>query len=294
MTKGTMHFEPHQTSRTPSGRLTRLLTTQRPSIRETALAFLALTALAVMVYGPHVVNGGFLMDDWNNAAKTRFLSSCCGVGQSGTGSGYWAQVRNLLLDGPAGYHAGLPLIIPVVFRLFRPTIGPHLVLAAALGVAMSACLYAVLRALRMPGLHAFAVAALVLLFPFSDSTRLWAMAGYNQIAVVLWLLGVLIALHGLSIGGRRGALLHVGALVLYALGILVYEVVAGAVLVTVVAYSLYVWEPDGLLGKCCRAGQPTSPRPALVSASSCSSPFRATSSGSGSRCGSRFGSSTTR
>lgn len=85
---------------------------------------------------------------------------------------------------------------------------------------MSACLYALLR---MPALHAFAVVALVLVFPFSDTTRLWAMAGYNQIAVVLWLLGVLVALRGLGATGRRGAPLHAGAAALYVLGILVWS-----------------------------------------------------------------------
>lgn len=148
-------------------------------------------------------------------------------------------MRSLLLDGPAGYHVGLPVIIPVVFRVFGATLGPHLVLAVALGVAMSGCLYAVLRILRMPLLHAFAVATLVLVFPFSDSTRLWAMAGYNQLAVVLWLLGLLVALRGLTATGPRGALLHAGATILYVLGILVYELVAGVVLLSVVAYGLH-------------------------------------------------------
>lgn len=240
MTLTTVDADERPASRTPPALFATLLGDRNPGVREVAVAFMALTALAVAVFGTHVVNGGFLMDDWNNAGKTRFLSSCCGPGVSGTGSGYATQVSNLLRDGPAGYHAGLPVIIPVVFRLFGPTIGPHLVLAVALGVAMSASLYAVLRVLRMPALHAFAVAALVLVFPFSDSTRLWAMAGYNQIAVVLWLLGLLVALRGLRATGRGGVLLHAGAMVLYALGIVVYELVAGAVLLSVVAYGLHL------------------------------------------------------
>lgn len=240
MTLATVETDERTASRRPPALFATLLDARPPGVREVVVATTALTALAVAVFGTHVVNGGFVMDDWNNAGKTRFLSSCCGPGQSGTGSGYVAQVSNLLRDGPAGYHAGLPVIIPFAFRLFGPTIGPHLALAVALGVAMSACLYAVLRVLRMPALHAFAVAALVLVFPFSDSTRLWAMAGYNQIAVVLWLLGLLVALRGLGTPGRRGMLLHVEAMVLYALGILVYELVAGAVLVSVVAYWLHL------------------------------------------------------
>lgn len=84
------------------------------------------TALAAAVFGTHVIKGGFVIDDWNNAGKTHFLSSCCSLGQSCTGSGYGAQVRNLLLDGPAGYHVGLPVLIPLVFGVFGPILGPHL------------------------------------------------------------------------------------------------------------------------------------------------------------------------
>jgi hypothetical protein len=69
------------------------------------------------------------------------------------------------------------------------------------------------------------MASLVLLFPWSDSNRLWAMASYNQLAVVFWLLGLLLALRGFRSTGRAAVLLHAGALLLYAAGIAVYELV---------------------------------------------------------------------
>lgn len=203
---------------------------------ELLVAAAVLALVGVAVYGTHVLHGGFLADDWSNAAKTRFLASCCGIGQTGQGSGYLAQVRNLLSDGPAGYHIGLPLLIPVSFRAFRPYLAPHLALALLLAVAVSVAMYAVLRRFRVAPVHALLMSALVLVFPWSDSNRLWAMASYNQLAVVLWLVGLLVAVRGTRSAGRRSVLWHTGALVLYAAGIVIYELVAGAVLVSVVFY----------------------------------------------------------
>ncbi|MDP9019798.1 MAG: hypothetical protein M3N25_03180 [Actinomycetota bacterium] len=203
---------------------------------ELAIVVTVLAVLAALVYGTHVRDGGFIMDDWSNAAKTRFLAACCGTGATGQGSGYLAQVQNLLADGPAAYHIGLPVLIPFSFFAFRPAIAPHLALAVALGVLVSTCMYAVLRSFRVAPVHAALMAALVLVFPWSDSNRLWAMASYNQLAVVFWLVGLLVALRGLRRSGRRAVLLHAVALVLYAAGIAVYELVAGAVLVTAAFY----------------------------------------------------------
>lgn len=207
---------------------------------ELALALAVLAVVGAAVYGTHVRDGGFLMDDWSNAAKTRYLAACCGTGQTGRGSGYLAELQNLLSDGPAGYHIGLPVLIPLSFFAFQPAIAPHLALALSLAIVVSACMYAVLRRFRVAPVHALLMAALVLVFPWSDSNRLWAMASYNQLAVVLWLLGLLVALQGLRRRGPRAVLLHTGSLILYAAGIAIYELLAGAVLVSAAFY----WHRD--------------------------------------------------
>ena len=113
----------------------------------------------------------------------------------------------------------------------------HLALALVLAVATSLAFYAVLRALGMERPHAGAIAALLLLFPASDSTRLWASAGLNTLSVLLYLLGVLAALRGLGAAGRRAAAWHVGALILYVLAIFAYEAVAGVVAATGFVYA---------------------------------------------------------
>jgi hypothetical protein len=188
------------------------------------------------VYGTHVRDGGLIADDWSNAAKTRYLAACCGTGQTGQGSGYLAEVENLLNDGPAGYHIGLPVLIPPVYAAFGDAIAPHLALALLLAVLVSASLYSVLRRFRVAPVHALAMAALVLVFPWSDANRLWAMASYNQLSVVLWLAGVQLAVSGAGRTGRAAGGRHAAAVVLYAAGIAVYELVAGAVLVSAAFY----------------------------------------------------------
>jgi hypothetical protein len=231
----------------------RWLVSPRPLTRAELIGcFALLTVLAAVVFGSHVVHGGFLMDDWSNAAKSRYLASCCGLGETGQGIGWSAQYRNMLSDGPAGYHLGLPVVVPVAYFLFGIHMSLHLALAVMLGVAMSAAAYALLRGFGLRPLHAGVIAALVLLYPFSDSTRLWAMAGYNQILVLLWVAGLAVALRGLRERGRRAAAFHAGALALYLAAILMYELAAGLVSISVVFYlfrgtwrqALVRWGPD--------------------------------------------------
>lgn len=224
---------------------------------EILVATTLLVALALAVFSSHILDGGFIMDDWSNAAKTRYLAACCGVGVTGSDPSFLGEVRNMLSDGPAGYHLGLTVIAPLTHHVLGESQGLHLALAAGLGALMSAAFYVVVRVLGLERLPAAAIAALVLLFPFSDSTRLWPMASFNQIAVVLWLAGVVVAFAGLrQVSARRAVLLHGAALVLYAAGMLVYELVAGGVILSVALYllrgarprqALVRWVADGLV-----------------------------------------------
>ena len=215
---------------TSAGRLTRA---------EFAVCAAVLTVVGLVFFGSHAVNGGFLMDDWSNAAKSRYLASCCHVGQTGEGAGWPSQFRNMLGDGPAGYHLGLPVVVPVVHFVFGVHMGFHLLLAIMLGVAMSLAAYALMRAVGLEPLPSGVIAALALAFPWADSLRLWAMAGFNQIAVILWVVGVFAAFRGLRERTRlRAAAWHALALAVYALAILMYELVGGLVVASFVFYLL--------------------------------------------------------
>jgi hypothetical protein len=201
-------------------------------------AGVVLVLVAALAYGSHVRDGGFIMDDWSNAAKTQALASCCGPGATGAGTIDFLNVaKNMLHDGPAGYHVGLTVLVPPAHFFFGMHMGAHLALGILFAVMMSLALFALLRTLGLARLHSGVIAILVLLFPFADSVRLWAMASYNQLAVVLFLVGAIVALWGLRQTSRaRAVALHAVALTLYAAGILIYELVGGAVLLAVILY----------------------------------------------------------
>src|ERR687886_437249 len=87
---------------------------------ETALAALGLALLAALVYGDHVVRGGFLWDDWENAGTTRF-----GGGDDFLGPFDLRQ---------AAYRPLLQLLIPLPHLAFGDHAAPHLALALLLAV----------------------------------------------------------------------------------------------------------------------------------------------------------------
>jgi len=94
-------------------------------------------------------------------------------------------------------------------------------LAAALAVLVAAMLYAVLRRLEVPWIHAWMIAALTLVYPWFDSIRLWATADQVSLSVCLALAGLWLALVGIARDSWRW---HFGAALLYLLSILTYEI----------------------------------------------------------------------
>jgi hypothetical protein len=89
------------------------------------------------------------------------------------------------------------------------------------------------------------IAVLFMLFPPSDSTRLWGTSAHATLAVVLFLLGLVVALRGLRHSGFRAALQHAGAVALYLLAISCHELVAPGVLSAFLLYRLKAgsWRP---------------------------------------------------
>ena len=189
-----------------------------PSPLELLAVGVALTLVAAAAYGAWLGVGGFYSDDWANAAGYRFAEA----------PRYWSSVGDL-----ASVLGGRPLLavfLPIPHALFGVAPGPHLALALALGIATSLCLYVLLRTLEMAPVHAAAIAALSLLFPWSDSIRLWPTASINSLSVCFFLIGLVVALRGFDHRGRRAIAMHGGADVLYLLSVLTYEASAAAAL----------------------------------------------------------------
>ena len=200
--------------------------TARAAGVEILVAGLALTALAAAVFGTHIAHGGLYNDDWQFLRNTYFAH------------GFPAALDTFSASN--SYRPGSMLYFAFEFRTLGPHGAWHLIWTALTGVAMSLALFALLRELRVARFEAGAVAALVLLFPASDATRLWASASVASVGITLYLLGSLVALRGLRLQGRRAAAVHAAALALYAASVLTYEIAAGAILASILLYRLRV------------------------------------------------------
>jgi hypothetical protein len=201
------------------------------SVAEAALAGVVAIGLAFAAYGAHVARGGFYLDDWAYASEAELF---------GRNHSILSLADRLLNDPDALLSAGgrplAALFFATSYSVFHSDATAHLVLAVVFTALMSALLFAVLRNLGLERIHAAAIAALVLVFPASDSTRFWAAADVGSLAISFFLAGLLLALAGLRTEGRRPVLLHAGALVFYALSLLTYEVAAAAIFCTLLIY----------------------------------------------------------
>jgi hypothetical protein len=186
------------------------------------IASVLLLALGIVAFFPHLRHGGFYYDDWANAALTHYSGSF-----GNTLTNYWHLTS---------YRPVLVLYVPLTHIVFGTHMHFHLLWAVGLGALQSACLYLLLRTLRMERIHSAAIAALVLVFPTTDSTRLWATASMTSVAISFYLLGATVALRSLREGCRRPWLVHAGGVVLYALSVATYEATAGLVLFSFFLY----------------------------------------------------------
>jgi len=113
----------------------------------------------------------------------------------------------------------------------------------AAGVAFAAltawALYLLMRTLRAGRVESGAAAALLLVFPWADSTRVWPTASMDTLAVALYLLGAVVAIRGLqAVSRRRAGWLAAASIALYLAAAWTYEVTIVAILLSVLLYVL--------------------------------------------------------
>jgi hypothetical protein len=195
------------------------------SRREAFTAFVVLLLAGAALFGPQVVDGGFYWDDWQNAANTHFSRS----------PGLFGALEGATERPVFGYRPVLTALLAVEHSAFGQHVWLHLAMAALFGVIVAWALYLLLRTLGFEPFDSALPAALLLGFPWVDSTRFWATASYDTLAVALYLLGLVLAVRGLRSGRAR---LTVASLVLYLLASWTYEIVTVGVLVSVAVYLL--------------------------------------------------------
>jgi hypothetical protein len=182
-----------------------------------------LLVLGAVAYGSHVIHGGFVHDDWAFLADAKFHSFTDTV------------ALNRVSTGNRVLHA---YYLALVHRVFGTHMHAHLAWITFLAVLMAFSLYLLLRNLKVARLHSLAVVSLTLLFPAASASRLWITAAAPQLAISLYLLGVVVALRGLRARAYRAVALHAVAVSMFVASLLLYEICAVAVLASVALYSL--------------------------------------------------------
>ena len=205
---------------------TELLAVTTPTRRELLLAFAALLLFGAALFGPQVADGGFYWDDWQNAANVHIAGD----------PGLFASLDRGTLRPVFGYRPVLTVLLVVEHWALGLDKHLHLAMAALFGVFTAWALYLLLRAVGARRLESAVPAALLLAFPWADSTRMWATASFDTLAVALYLIGLALAVRALR--DPPGRVRTVCSLVLYLVASWTYEVVTGAVLGSVALYLL--------------------------------------------------------
>ncbi|MEA2411412.1 MAG: hypothetical protein QOC77_1973 [Thermoleophilaceae bacterium] len=204
-----------------------------PSRRELAVAFAALLVLGAALFGPQVADGGFYWDDWQNAVNVHVAGD----------PGLFSSLDRGTLRPVFGYRPALTVMLVVEHWALGADKHLHLAMALLFGVLTAWALYLLLRTCGLAVIEAAPPAALLLLFPWTDSTRMWATASFDTLAVTLYLLGAALAVRGLR-SGRRWPV--IASLALYLMASWTYEVVTVAILASVAVYACVAPRRDAL------------------------------------------------
>lgn len=192
---------------------------------ELIVASVLLALLGAAVWGSHVFDGGFYWaDDWYHSRLYLYPDFA---------DGFFSNRNPKASD----FRPVLVLLLAAPFRAFGLRTELHIALGIVLSIGASASFYWLLRTMGMERLHAWMIAGLALLFPWSDSTRLWVTASVLNVAMIFFFAGVVLALHSLRSRGLRAWLLGAGSLALYVLSMLTYEIAGGMALVSVLLYA---------------------------------------------------------
>lgn len=194
--------------------------------RELAGASLLLTALAFAVFGWYAFHGGFVADDWVNADRFYFHPD----------PGFWGAVDNY--QTPSRPIAAV--YVTLTYEVLGMHFDQHLLLSVLLAAFLSIAYFAFLRTLGLGLPWALAAAAVLLVFPSSDSTRLWSTGSQINLFIGLYLVAMVIAIAGRRRFGPAPSLPAVFTQVLASAMALIavggYEIVAPAVLLSFVLY----------------------------------------------------------
>jgi hypothetical protein len=189
-------------------------------------ASLLFLALSFAVFGWYAFHGGFVADDWVNADHYYFHPE----------PGFWGTVHNY--QTPSRPVAAV--YVSLTYAVLGTNFHYHLVLSVLLAAFLSIAFFAFLRTVGLGLPFALAAAALLLVFPSSDSTRFWSTGSQIDLFIGLYLVAAVIAIAGRRRFGSAptvpAVLTQVLASALAVTAVAGYEIVAPAVLLSVILY----------------------------------------------------------
>lgn len=194
--------------------------------QELAGATVLFTVLSFGVYGWYAFHGGFVADDWVNADHYYFH----------TEPGFWGAIQNY--QTPSRPVAAF--YVSLTYAVLGTHFHAHLVLSVLLAAFLSIAFFAFLRTVGLGLPASLAAAALLLVFPSSDSTRFWVTGSQIDLFIGLYLVAATIAIVARRRFGpdptRPAVIAQVVASALAVTAVAGYEIVAPAVLLSVVLY----------------------------------------------------------
>ncbi len=175
---------------------------------------LGLLGLSLGIYLPFVVKAGWYYDDWAL------------FGAMHDGGASWVQRFNACVQA-ASDGRKLECTFPVTeYQLLGSHRVAYALVSVGLLVLLAGLAYAILRRCRLAWPWAGAAAALLIVFPGSDSSRFWPVGSNGEYAVSLVLIGTFIVLTALRRNTRWPQLmLHAFAALLSVVALLTYEIV---------------------------------------------------------------------
>ena len=202
----------------------------RRSSVEAAATTLALSAIVVVVYGSHILHGGFLSDSWT-------FRSVYALSPHG---GFFDGLDQLFV----GENLQARPLQAIYLATLNAAFGSHTALwflvLDATNVMMCLSIYLLLRKLRFEFLDAALIACLILVFPAASSLRLWAANVQVPVSISLAVFGFLVALYAFEAYDRRRTLLHGASLGMFAASALFYEAALPLMLCSALLYRLCV------------------------------------------------------
>lgn len=208
----------------------RLRTARRGGLPWTsAVAVPTIVAAAVLMFLRPVFNLGFYYDDWRLLGAVRDAS----------GQGWADRFAACREIDPAGRFGGCLYHSIANFALGENASAYH-VLSIALLAICAVLLYALLCQCRLGHWPALLTCVLFVIYPGSDSTRLWPTGLAAQYVLGAYIGAVLLGIAGLRRTRARALTLHAASLGVFVLLLFTYEVVLPLIAVAAMFYLVAV------------------------------------------------------